>query len=105
MPICDCGFTFVQARLKARRIESYAVVRDRDWLKLMRKERAILSECSSDKKLALIADAARSVGNLMRCPKCGTWLFLKPQRSQASPILRLKPTPSTKRGRCVRGQR
>ncbi len=99
MPICECGFNFAKAHLKGQRIESYAAVRNRDWLKLMRKERAILSERDSDKRLPMISAAADWVGNLMRCPKCGAWLFLKPQQGKASPVILLKPAPFTQRGR------
>ena len=95
MPICECGFNFAKARLKGRRIESYAAIRNRDYLKVMRKERVIFSEHKADRRLALIADAAEWVGNLMRCPDCGAWIFLKPQHGRASPIILLKPAPVT----------
>jgi hypothetical protein len=99
MPICECGFNFAKAHVKRQRIESYAAVRNRDWLKLMRKERAILSERDSDKRLSMICAAADWVGNLMRCPKCGAWLFLKPQQGKDSPVILLKPAPFIQRGR------
>jgi hypothetical protein len=99
MPICECGFNFAKAHLKKQRIESYAAVRNRDWLKLMRKERAILSERDSDKRLSMICAAGDWVGNLMRCPKCGNWMLLKPQQGKASPVVLLKAVPFTQRGR------
>jgi hypothetical protein len=99
MPICECGFNFAKALLKRQRIELYAVVRNRDWLKLIRKEQAILSERNSDKRLSMICAAADWVGNLMRCPKCGDWLFLKPKPVKASPVMRLKPAQFTRRAR------
>jgi len=97
MPICDCGFNFAKAHLKGRRLESYAAVRHRDWVKVMRKERAILSERRSAKRLALIGDAAQSVGSLMRCPECGVWLLVKPRQGKASPIVLLKPARFTRK--------
>jgi len=99
MAICECGFNFAKAHLKRQRIESYAAVRNCDWLKLMRKERAILSEHDSDRRLFMICVAADWVGNLMRCPKCGTWIFLRPQQGKASPVVMLKPVLFTRRGR------
>jgi hypothetical protein len=95
MPTCSCGFSFTKGHLKGRRIESYATIRDRDYLKVMRKERVIFSERKPDKRLALIGDVAQWVGNLMRCPQCGAWLFLKPQQGKASPVILLKPAPFT----------
>jgi DNA-directed RNA polymerase subunit RPC12/RpoP len=103
MPLCECGFNFAKARVKGRRLESYAAVRDRDWLKLMRKESAILSERKADKRLAMIGDASRWVGNLMRCPKCGSWLFLKPAAGKSSPVVLLKAAGLTRRGQSVGG--
>jgi hypothetical protein len=102
MPICECGFDFAKAHLKGQRIESYAAVRDRDWLQLMRKEGGILSERNSDKRLSMICDCAQWVGNLMHCPKCGAWLCLKPQQGKASPAILLKPAPFTQPGRSGR---
>ncbi len=99
MPTCNCGFSFTKAHLKGRRIESYATIRDCDYLKVMRKERAIFSEPKPHKRLALIGDAAQWVGNLMRCPECGAWLFLKPQQGKTSPTILLKPAPFTQRAR------
>ena len=99
MPTCNCGFSFTKAHVKGRRIESYATICDRDYLQVMRKERAIFSECEPAKRLALIGDAAQWVGNLLRCPECGAWLFLKPQQGGTSPIILLKPTAFTQRAR------
>jgi hypothetical protein len=99
MPICECGFNFAKARLRKQRVESYAAVRNRDWLKLVRKEQAILSERDSDKRLSMISDSSQWVGNLWRCPRCGAWLFLKPQQGKSSPMILLKPAPLTQRGR------
>ncbi len=99
MPICQCGFNFAKAHATGRPIESYAAVRNSDWLKLMHKERRILSEGNPDKRLALIGAASQCVGSLERCPDCGAWLFLKPQKGKASPVILLKPAPFTQRGR------
>ena len=99
MPICQCGFDFAKAHVTGRSIESYAAVRNRDWLKLMHKERGILSEGKPDKRLGLIGAASQWVGCLERCPDCGAWLFLKPQKGKASPGILLKPAPFTQRGR------
>ena len=98
MPICLCGFNFARAIIKGRRIESYAAIRNRDYMKVMRKERAILSERNAAKRIDLGADASQWVGNLMRCPECGDWTFLKPG-PRDSPIVRLKPAPLTQRAR------
>jgi len=62
----------------------------------MRKEQTILLEPNSEKRLSLIGESARWVGNLMRCPKCRAWLFLKPQRGKLSPAILLKAAPFTK---------
>jgi len=99
MPICECGFNFAKASLKSQRIESYAAVRNCDWMKLMRKERAILSERDSDKRLSMICAVSDWVGNLMRCPKCGCWLLIKPQQGKASRAMLFKPAPFTRQER------
>jgi hypothetical protein len=85
MSICRCGFDFVKARLRGRRLESYAVIRDSDYESVVRKECAILSKRKLQDKLKLIAEAATWVGILERCPECGGWLLLKPQRGKKSP--------------------
>jgi len=99
MPICECGFNFAKANLKGQRFESYAVIRDDDYPKVMRKESAILSEHGRDKVLALISDAAQWVGSLMRCPKCGAWVFVKPHGRTRDAIVILKAVPPVKRAR------
>ncbi len=82
MSECGCGFDFAKALLKGRRLESYAVIRDSDYESVMRKECAILSKKKLQEELELIAEAATWVGSLMRCPECGGWLLLKPQRGR-----------------------
>jgi hypothetical protein len=66
--------------LTGRAVESYAVIRDRDYMKVIRKECKILSEKKKLRRHALIANAATWVGSLMRCPDCGAWLLMTPQR-------------------------
>jgi hypothetical protein len=75
---CDCGFDFARARLKKRRVESYAVISDRNYGAVIRKEHAILAETKPQKRMALIGKAASSVGSLMRCPECRAWVLAAP---------------------------
>jgi len=80
MPHCDCGFDFTRARLKGRRMESYAVISDKHYRTVMRKESAVLLEKNPERRLTLIGNVVAWVGSLMRCPACGAWLLAKPQR-------------------------
>jgi hypothetical protein len=81
MSRCDCGFDFVQARLKGRKLESYALISDDNYRAVIRKENAILNERNPEKRLTLIGKAAPSVGSLVRCPKCGAWVLRRPLRT------------------------
>jgi hypothetical protein len=88
MPRCDCGFDFARARLTGRKVESYALISDDNYRAVVRKEIAILEEKKPQKRLALIAKAASSVGSLLRCPECGAWLLSKPlQRGRGGYIV------------------
>jgi hypothetical protein len=102
MPKCECGFDFAKAPLAGRRVESYATIRDRDFEKVIRKEQAVLSEGEPERKAALIADVAKSVGSLMKCPACGTWLFLRPGQVNGGRTLLLKSASPTRRARATR---
>jgi hypothetical protein len=93
MPTCVCGFDFAKALSLGRKLESYAVISDRDFLKVIRKERAILAERTPDKRLRLIAEASQWVGSLAQCPRCRSWLFLKPFRAKGRARLLLKAAP------------
>ncbi len=104
IPICECGFDFAKAKLKRQRVESYAAIRDCDYARVMRRESAILSEHDHDKALALIADAAPLVGSFMRCPKCGTWLFIKPQHGTRHATMIFKPVLRAKSQRRAKGR-
>jgi hypothetical protein len=61
-----------------RELESYALIPEKGYRTVIRKESAILAEKKPEGKLALIAKAAPSVGRLTRCPDCGAWLLRKP---------------------------
>jgi hypothetical protein len=79
-PKCQCGFDFAEARVTGRGLESYAVIRDREYQTVLRKECVILSEKDAQRKMALIGKAAEGIGSLVLCPECGTWLFTQPRR-------------------------
>ena len=81
MATCECGFSFAQAMLDGRHIESYAVVHDEDYEGVIDDELAIRSEVDEERKLALIAVGSTRVGTLYVCPECGALLLLKPQRT------------------------
>ncbi len=79
-PKCKCGFDFAKARVNGHRLESYAVIRDREYQTVLRKECVILSEKDAQRKMALIGQAAEGIGSLVLCPECGAWLFTQPRR-------------------------
>ncbi len=81
MPMCECGFDYAKARLEGREVESYAVIHDDDYRRVVRKELAILEEQDKEKKARLIAHASQWVGSLMRCPECGACMFLPPGKN------------------------
>ena len=87
--------------MQHRRLETYAVIAQRDYMKVMRKEKRILSERNPGKRLALIADASQWVGDLMRCPECGLWFFMKPLHGKESPGIVLQAIPATRRAHCT----
>ena len=80
MPTCTCSFDYVKARLAGREFDSYAVIHDADYRRVINKGIAILSEKDKDKKSRLLANASRWVGNLLHCPECGAWLLLEPEK-------------------------
>jgi hypothetical protein len=81
MATCECGINFVQAALDGREIESYAVVHDEDYQRVIGDELAIRSEADEERRLALIAEVSTRVGSLHVCPECGALILSKPQRS------------------------
>jgi len=80
MPICECGFNYPKARLEGRELETYAVIRDKDYRRVIKKDFAAFSEKDKEKKLRLIANASQWVGSLLHCPECGAWMFLPPEK-------------------------
>lgn len=80
MATCECGFRFAQAMVDGREIESYAVVHDEDYQRVIDDELAIRSEADEERKLALVAEGATRIGSLHFCPECGALVLLKPQR-------------------------
>ena len=92
MPTCACGFNYAKARIEGREVESYAVIHDADYRRVVKKEHAILSEKDKEKKLRLIATASQWVGSLIHCPDCGAWMLLGPEkRSKDHQFIILKP--------------
>lgn len=79
MPRCDCGFDFVKARIKGRRLQSYALIPQESYRAAIRREHAIVVEKNAEKKHRMIAKASRFVGSLTRCPRCGGWLLDEPK--------------------------
>ena len=80
MPRCDCGCDFGRGCLDGEILESYAVIHDADYQRVMQDERAIQSQKSQKRRLELIADSSTRVGSLVACPRCGAFLLAKPQR-------------------------
>src|SRR5882672_9569081 len=80
MPHCDCGFDFVKARIKGRRLASYALIPQKNYSVAIRREYAIVVEKNAERKHTLIANASSLIGSLTRCPDCGAWLLDEPVR-------------------------
>lgn len=92
MPKCECGFNYAKARLDGRDLESYAVIRDKDYRRVVKKELEYLSERDKEKKGRLLFSTSRWVGSLKQCPECGTWMFLPPEkRSKEHDFTWLRP--------------
>ncbi len=79
MPCCDCGFDFVKAQLKKRRLVSYALLPQQTYRTAIRREYAIVTEKNAERKHRMIASASRFVGSLTQCPRCGAWLLDEPR--------------------------
>src|SRR5258705_121813 len=75
MPNCECGFDFVKARIKGRRLASYALIPHKNYRATIRREHAIVIEKNAERKHTMIANASSSVGSVTRCPDCGAWLW------------------------------
>lgn len=68
---CKCGFHFEQvADLDDRAYRSFAVVDDRDYLKLIRAERRVLDAKNDAAKLRSLSSSAKYVMPMLECPKC-----------------------------------
>jgi hypothetical protein len=80
MPICECGFNYFKARLEGRDIESYAVIHDKDYRRVINKELAYRSEKDKEKKGKLLFNTSRWVGSLVHCPECGAWMLSLPEK-------------------------
>jgi hypothetical protein len=80
MPICECGLNFAQAILDGREVESYAVIRDEDYQKVIAYESQTRSESDEEVISERIAEASIWVGTLQVCPECGTLSLSKPMR-------------------------
>lgn len=70
--------------LDGRIIESYAVVDNEDYQRVIEDELAIRSEVDKERKLALIAKGSKRVGSLHVCPECGAMVLSKPQGSSTN---------------------
>ena len=76
---CKCGYSFSSEAAKSdRKVESFAVIRDRDYQAFLKSESQILASKGQQAKLRAIADSSELVGSLMECPQCSRTLFLKP---------------------------
>jgi len=83
---CKCGYAFSTERLRAlqtgeeRPYESFAVVRDADYKKLLRREMKVVEAKAKGKEayLKAVARSSELVGSLMRCPACGRLVLLTP---------------------------
>ncbi|MCC6489728.1 MAG: hypothetical protein IT364_19720 [Candidatus Hydrogenedentes bacterium] len=101
MPTCTCGFDYVKARLAGREFDSYAVIYDADYRRVLKKELAILSEKDKEKKQRRLATASQWVGGLMHCPECGAWLLLEPvNQSEDTEVIILKRTAPSRSKMC-----
>ena len=84
MATCECGFRFGPAILAGQVIESYAIVHDDDYQRVIDDELAIRSEPKKKRKRALIAKGSKRVGLLYVCPECAALVLLKPQKWRSS---------------------
>jgi hypothetical protein len=66
--------------MDGRKLESYAVIHDDDYLEVAEEEAAIRAETEEAKRLERIAETSTRVGTLIVCPECGNLLLSKPGR-------------------------
>jgi hypothetical protein len=95
MPNCDCGFDFVKARIKGRRLASYALIPHKNYRAAIRREHTIVIEKNAERKHTMIANASSSVESVTRCPDCGAWLLDEPMhRSRVGYVVLRKSVPA-----------
>lgn len=98
MPVCECGFNYAKARLEGREVDSYAVIHDADYRRVVKKELANLSEKDKERQGRLLANASQWVGSLTLCPDCGAWMLLPPyKRSKEHQFILLNPVKRRRR--------
>ncbi len=89
--LCDCGFSFFNAKTKKpRRHKSYTVIDDKDYRTFIKIEMKAWQGRSKEARLSAVARAAQYVGSLHRCPKCGAYTFLKPNSSTREHLTQVK---------------
>lgn len=103
MPTCPCGFDYVKARLEGRELDNYAVIHDKDYRRVLKKELAHLTETDQEKKGKRLADASQWVGSLMHCPECGAWMFLPPEKRCGDHEFVVLNPAAERRACCTRG--
>ena len=89
---CRCGFNFRTTAAKAERdYESFAVVRDKSWRTMLKREMDVLNAPDEEARGKAIGKSAHYVGSAMVCPKCGRLTLLTPERHEKCVYLPEEP--------------
>ena len=75
---CKCGYRFAfTSSLKEREFETFAVIRSKNYRKVLALETRIGRSPNGEKRLSLLAKASRYVDSLIECPRCSRLLFVR----------------------------
>jgi hypothetical protein len=64
--------------MTGQKFESFAVINDRNYERLVKAEVGVLSAVGEAAKLRAIFRASKLVGSLLGCPDCGRFLLVTP---------------------------
>jgi len=84
---CTCGYDFATAALASlrdgsERYESYAVIRDNDYEKVVKLDYAALNASDDADRSRRIARSAQLVGTAKVCPDCSRLVFIGPRTGE-----------------------
>ena len=76
---CRCGRDFAEPEFRKKVFPtSFAVVRNKDWMKLIKSESAAMAATSEETRMKHLWKSSTLIGSLIRCPDCDRLVLLPP---------------------------